>query len=103
MSVKLNYINRPVFTDRAQYDRAIQDISSQLAAIPGVKTVYRFGNITTPGISDIDLLVVFQNKVPCNASGFENVKGHDYLFTHGIMALCEDHFYRNQDYTIWSE
>ena len=100
----LKFINRPEFKMRSSYDEAINIISSNLIQIEGVKAIYQFGNITTPGISDIDLLVVVKNNIKIEQNGFENYPSKlKYLFTHGIMALCEDHFAKNHYYSIWSD
>jgi hypothetical protein len=100
----LYIINRPLPNPRAAYDEAIENITNKLSTVEGVKAIYRFGNITTPGISDIDLLVVFKNKAKCNLNGFEDLpKKYFDLFTHGIIALSEDHFGWNNYYSVWSE
>ena len=100
----LKFINRPEFKLRSSYDEAINIISSDLIKIEGVKAIYQFGNITTPGISDLDLLVVVKNNIKIQQNGFENYPSKlKYLFTHGIMALCEDHFEKNNYYSIWSD
>ncbi len=98
------YIERPVYCERDWYEEALEIISSQLIQQPGVRAVYRFGNITIPGISDLDILVVFEKEAKCTLNGFENLSDrHSRLFTHGIMAIREDQFYPNMKYTIWSE
>ncbi len=100
----MKFINRPEFKMRSSYDEAINIISSNLIKIEGVKAIYQFGNITTPGISDIDLMVVVKNTVKIEHSGFENYPSKlKYLFTHGIMALSEGHFAQNNYYNIWSD
>ena len=102
--MKLHFVNRPVAISRQAYDEALADVADYLAQVPGFLSLYRFGNITTPGISDLDILAVFKNGVTTHITGFENTKPqHANLFTHGIMALCEDHFYKNQHYTLWSD
>jgi hypothetical protein len=100
---RLQFLKRPEYVDRNQYDYTINSFAENLISLAGAKTVYRFGNITTPGISDIDLLVVFENDAMCTANGFGKAGlNNSYLFTHGIMALCENHFYKNLKYTLWS-
>jgi hypothetical protein len=100
----LRYINRPASIDRRLYDDATQWMVKQVTAYEGVKAFYRFGNITVPGISDLDLLVVFKNNQSCTKNGFESLpEQYKPLFTHGIMAVSEDHFYKNHQYTLWSD
>lgn len=98
------YIERPIYCERDWYDEALEIISSRLSEQPGVKAVYRFGNITVPGVSDLDILVVFENDAKSSLNGMEGLwERHTRLFTHGIMAIREDQFYSNMRYTIWSE
>lgn len=98
------YIDRPVYCERDWYEEALSLISNQLISQEGVKAVYRFGNITIPGISDLDILVVFKSSATSTLNGFEAIEEkHKKLFTHGIMAISENHFLRNMYYTIWSE
>lgn len=94
------YIERPDIADADWYEEALEIISSYLIQQPGVKAVYRFGNITIPGISDLDILVVFDKSATCQLNGFELLsERHHRLFTHGIMAIREDQFYANMKYT----
>lgn len=98
------YIDRPVYCERDWYEEALSLISKQLISQEGVKAVYRFGNITIPGISDLDILVVFNASTTSHLNGFESIdEKHKKLFTHGIMAIREDHFLKNLFYTIWSQ
>jgi hypothetical protein len=104
MSVPLKYINRPVQLERSLYEDAAQWIASKISRYSGIKAFYRFGNITVPGISDLDLLIVFKNNESCLYNGFEELPVHfKPLFTHGIMAVSEDHFFKNHHYTLWSD
>lgn len=98
------FIDRPVAVARALYDDAIQGVMERNRDVAGLKAIYRFGNITAPGISDLDLLFVFENGASCAYNGLENLPlSHRSLFTHGIMALCEEHFQSNNYFTLWSD
>jgi hypothetical protein len=98
------YINSPAPALREEYDRAIASVVEQLKEAQGIIAIYRFGNITSPGISDIDLLAVFEDGLSCELTGFEKMNArHRSLFTHGVMALCKSHFIGRQQFTIWSD
>ena len=97
-------INRPEAIPREDYQAAADFIVSQSGSIPGLKSIYRFGNITAPGISDLDLLFVFEDQASCQLNGFENLPlKFRKVFTHGIMALSESHFNKNHRLTLWSQ
>lgn len=98
------FIDLPTPVSRHLYDEAIQGIIGRNINLNGIKAIYKFGNITAPGISDLDLLFVFKNGAVCNANGFEGLPAeHSALFTHGIIAASEKHFTENTFYTIWSD
>ncbi|MEP7265061.1 MAG: hypothetical protein ABI772_11215 [Bacteroidota bacterium] len=104
MSASMKYINRPSSIERKLYDEATQWMVQNVSGYPGLKSFYRFGNITVPGISDLDLLLVFENDVKCIHTGFEGMpEQFKQLYTHGIMAISENHFYKNHHYTLWSD
>ncbi len=96
--------DRPVAFKRADYEEALQHIVGALRTDPAVSSILRFGNITTPGISDLDVMVVVKQGAKTTATGFEGFperfKG---LFTHGIMGVCEDSFHRNHRLNDWSD
>lgn len=102
--MSLRFINRPVFVPRKMYAEANEFLINYFKEIPSIVSIYQFGNITAPGISDIDLLLVFKDEEKCLLNGFEIFpERFNYLFTHGMMALCEKHFHQNHHYTLWSD
>ena len=102
--MSFTFINPPFSATRSEYDQAIAAVVQQLQSAEGLLAIYRFGNITSPGISDIDLLAVFENETRCEMSGFEKLPTHlRKLFTHGVMALSKKHFLERNQFTIWSE
>lgn len=102
--MSFTFINAPVPAKREDYDSAIDSVIQQLQNAEGLLAIYRFGNISSPGISDIDLLAVFENDVHCSMSGFEQMPPHlQKLFTHGVMALSKKHFQGRRQFTLWSD
>ncbi|MBK7965874.1 MAG: hypothetical protein IPK10_11705 [Bacteroidetes bacterium] len=101
---KMRFTDYPTPAPRTLYDEAVQGIINRNKGLSGLKSIVQFGNITTPGISDLDLLFVFKSGKACLATGLENLPAaHKNLFTHGIMAISEDQYADNEYYTIWSE
>ena len=102
--MSLRYNNRPVFVSRELYAEANEFLINYFQQFESLVSIYQFGNITSPGVSDIDLLLVFKDGEKCLLNGFEKFpERFKYLFTHGMMALCEKHFYQNHHYTLWSD
>ena len=102
--MSFTFINNPSPAKREEYDSAVNAVVQQLQNAEGLLAIYRFGNISSPGISDIDLLAVFENDVRCEMSGFEQMPPHlQKLFTHGVMALSKKHFRGRKQYTLWTD
>lgn len=100
----LKFIDQPAPCSRQLYDDACAGIVQRNTGLDGLRAIYRFGNITTPGISDLDLLFVFEPGTTCERTGLENLpEAHRSLFTHGIMAISEDQLNDNKRFTLWSD
>jgi hypothetical protein len=100
----IRFIDRPKRVTRASYEDAVNHVVDSSRTIPGLLSIYRFGNINTPGISDIDLLFVFEGDRYCPLNGLESLPDtFSSLFTHGIMAMKEEHFEDNFRFTVWSK
>ena len=70
---KLTFIDYPKFVPRAEYDKAIDRMVEKLKKIQGIVSVYQIGSINDPGISDIDLVAVFEDKISCNIDPRDNL------------------------------
>lgn len=97
------FVNRPQPIPLQDYGEAVAWLGEKFSQDSDVLAMYRFGNITAPGISDLDLLIVFRDNARCSLTGFEYLPDrYRKVFTHGIMAMKESHFAPNQYYTVWS-
>lgn len=100
----IRFIDRPVQVPRTLYEEAVDHIIGYGKSIPGLMSIYRFGNINVPGISDLDLLFIFRDGSSCPLNGLESLPDKfSRLFTHGIMAMSEAFFDDNFQFTIWSK
>lgn len=74
------------------YGRALDRFVSSIADTPGIRAVLQFGQISAPGISDLDLLVVVDDDVPTSTLR-QIVKATRvdataaYLFAHPPMVV----------------
>lgn len=89
--MKLTGYPRPV--PREDYARAIEHVLRPLRAEPAVQAVYQVGGIRTPGISDVDLLVVFRDDAECRLDPRAGLSARElYLFPHSQFGLPARHF-----------
>jgi hypothetical protein len=80
------------------YDKVIETLKNN----SDVKCICTFGGVNQPGISDIDLLITFKKDSHFNGDIISDLSAKEKsLFTHGIMALSEQHWFQNKAYALW--
>ncbi len=90
MNLRLIDFPEPATLD--DYELAIQHVIRLLNKQTGLIAVLQFGNVSAPGISDIDLLAVFQNHASCQINPLEILnERYRKLFTHNVDAITENH------------
>jgi hypothetical protein len=89
--MKLTDFPHPV--PREAYARALEDVLAPLRAEPAVLAVYQIGGIRTPGISDVDLLLVFRDDAACQLNPLAGLADEGrYLFPHSQIGLATRYF-----------
>jgi hypothetical protein len=78
---------------REDYARAIDDVLCRLRAEPDVLAVYQVGGVRTPGISDVDLLVIFRDDSHYHMDPLAHLSADGrYVFDHGQFGMPARHF-----------
>lgn len=96
-------IKHPQFYERSDYDHVFDHIIKMFKNRSEIKSIYTFGNINQPGISDIDILIIFNDGYQCNINPLEKLDERlKRLFTHGIMAINEKYIAKNSYFSNWS-
>lgn len=67
---KLKFIDYPTPIDRSAYDDLKVKIISDLNSFRQVKSIYQMGSVNEPGISDLDIICVFEENSNCNCFWF---------------------------------
>jgi hypothetical protein len=90
---KYTLIDIPVYVVPEMYEVNVSAVSSALMNHGKVQSVYRIGSVSAPGISDIDLLVVFKDgaSTPYNPLKKCDTTGK-YLFVHKLFGASYSHF-----------
>lgn len=57
---KHKILDRPVKVDEPHYQETCDKFINYFSSIPGIHSILRFGSVSAPGLSDLDLLVVFE-------------------------------------------
>ena len=96
------FFNFPQYVALKEYHAAISRMVQKLSRFPGVVSIFQIGSISTPGISDIDLLIVFEDKVKCDLNPLESLrKSERYFFTHELYGVSVSSFLNAQMYTFF--
>lgn len=99
--MSLQFIDPVKFVPLEIYMQAVDYFVKKYKELRGLKGIIQFGSVGNPGISDLDLLFIFEDGVRCEITGLENLPAeYKYLFTHGIMGISESLFRKNIHQTL---
>ena len=74
----------------------------RLRRLNGVVSIFQIGSVGNPGISDIDMLVVFEDGAICNLNPLTGLSRTErYLFSHNLYAVLRKQFFDAQKYTFF--
>lgn len=77
----------PSFVPLHDYTRAIDSMLDKLKQLPGIVSVYQIGGVSNPGISDIDLLVLFEDDARCALNPLDGLSTTErYLYVHNLFG-----------------
>ena len=98
----VRFINKPKYVDKRKYDEALGEALGIIQRIRGTTAVYQLGSTNHPGISDLDLLVVFEDTARVDVDiTRELYRINGYLFAHQPVALSKTHFIEAAKYAVW--
>jgi hypothetical protein len=85
----INFIERPQLRILSDYDSSISLMVEKLNTLQGVHAVYQIGSVSAPGLSDIDMLVVFEDNVQVDVNPVHDFGFDNYLFTHSLYGISK--------------
>ncbi|MCB9211463.1 MAG: hypothetical protein H6609_19025 [Ignavibacteriales bacterium] len=92
-SPQIFFTGLPVNTNENVYANAIRKVTKSLVNCNGIITLYSFGNITDPGISDIDIIAVFEDNARCDIDPLADLNYEErYLFSHSVFSITSSSF-----------
>ena len=92
---KYSLIDLPMYVRPEMYEVNISAITSSLMNHGKILSVYRIGSVTAPGISDLDMFVVFKDGVKTNHDPFHKLdEVGKYLFVHKLFGASLEHFHQ---------
>lgn len=82
--------DHPHFVEPDVYERELQDMATRIRQIPSLRSLYQIGSVSTPGISDLDLVAVFADGSTVDTDPTaELTDSARYLFIHKIYGCSE--------------
>lgn len=98
----MRFIDIPRPMPMAAYESAIGAMVDRVRALRGVVAIYQIGHVSTPGISDIDLVVVFEDDARCLADPREGLTADGrYLFAHDLFGVSRADFAAGRAYSFF--
>lgn len=94
----------PRYVPSRDYVRAIDEMVEKLRHYPGVVSIYQIGGVSNPGISDIDLLVIFDDDARCHLNPLEGLTPlQRYLYVHNLFGATRVVFAESQKYDFFHD
>jgi len=95
-------VDIPTILAESDYHRILKNVLSKLATVNGIEAVYQIGGIGTPGISDLDLVLVFEDDLICNYNLHEQLsKEEKYLFIHRLYGCSRKNFHESSRFSFF--
>lgn len=86
-------IDFPHYVSESSYKKVLDAMIKRLAELPETISVYQVGSIGSPGISDIDLIVIFEDSKKVEKNFLENLSPEEkYLFVHNLYGVSQQDF-----------
>ena len=97
----IKLVEIPAYVSLNQYEESILRMTDRLMSFKQVLSVYQMGSISAPGISDIDLVIVFKDGESCDFNPLANITQQEkYLFVHSLFGLNETQFINSNDFLL---
>lgn len=86
----MHIIDQPRFVARDKYDTLIEKLARTLDDHEAVRSVYQIGSVRHPGISDLDLVCIFQGDEPVKINVRQGLNEDElYILTHDLFGIHE--------------
>ncbi len=84
----MRFFDHPRYIEPAIYESAVERVVESTVSDNDILAVYQVGSISTPGISDVDLLVVSADSPGLLTDPLKTLDPDQrYLFTHGLFSI----------------
>ena len=100
---KLKFIDYPTPIERSAYDNLKEKIVSDLKSFSQVKSIYQMGSVKEPGISDLDIICVFEENSDCDINLRKELSVDEKkILTHSLFGIESNYFEQALNYNLIS-
>jgi hypothetical protein len=100
--MKYMIIDFPHPQDKSFYQRSLERMTQRLMQSGSVKSVYQVGGISSPGISDLDMVAVFEDGVRVDRDFLKSLsKEERYLFIHNLYGISAGDFQEASQFAFY--
>lgn len=100
--MRIHLTDFPRFVPLLRYELAIERMIGKLRQQDGITSIFQIGSINSPGISDIDILVVFEDSARYSLNPLGDLsKTERYLFSHSLYGVSKGQFCNAQKYALF--
>ncbi len=93
----------PQYIPRQDYMDLVDRIVSQFSEMPEVDSIYQVGSIKNPGISDLDIIVVFKDNEAVKLNYRASISEYEkQILTHGLFGTSVSLFQESMTYSVFS-
>lgn len=86
------------------YASSIDQVVAELSSRSNVISIYQVGSVKNPGISDVDLWVVFADGAVVESDPRKKLDDDGrYLFNHHIFGICQSHFCESLNFEFFHD
>ena len=99
----MHIIDQPRCVPRSTYESLIEKIAQSLIASPAVQSIYQVGSVRHPGISDLDLVCVFQGEGTVNTNIRQQLNEDErYILTHNLFGIHHNQLKQGFKYSFYT-
>ncbi len=99
---RYNLVESPHSVPLREYDDELSHMAEWLLQFPEVCSVYQVGSVAAPGISDLDLVVVFQDDQKFAVQPLNSLTpSGKYLFIHNLYGCSKNQFAQAQRFSFF--
>ena len=100
---KLKILNHPQFIERTEYDNLKDKIVLKFKNLPNIESIYQMGSVKEPGISDLDIICVFNDDSNCNINIRSEISDEEKeILTHSLFGIEKRYFKQALNYNLVS-